>query len=128
MIDDDNLSATVSYADGSAMTLLYTTQGPKNHPKERFEVFAPGLVAELTDYRELAWTGGQSGRKALRGEDKGQAEEMKVWGDYLAGRPADAVDFAAGALSTWLTLQALEAARSGKTLEVASTLPEVLGD
>ena len=127
VIDDDNLTATVTYADGSVLTLLYTTQGPKGYPKEQFEVFAPGLAARLTDYRELAWTGVRSGKKTLRAEDKGQAAEMKAWSEYLTGGSAEVADFAAASMSTWLTLRALEAARTGDTLAVAATLGEVLG-
>jgi predicted dehydrogenase len=100
VVDDDNLSATVSYADGSLMTLIYSTAGPKGYPKEQLEVFAPGLAATLTDFRELV---------------------------YLVGDEARVAEFAPAALSTWLTIQALESARRGEVLEVASTLPGVLG-
>ncbi len=130
VVDDDNLTATVSYADGSLMTLIYSTQGPKGYPKEQLEVFAPGLAATLTDYRRLEWTGARSGRKALRAEDKGQGAEMKAWAGYLTGGDAAALgvaDFDAAALSTWLTLRALEAARTGAVLPVAATLAEALG-
>ncbi len=127
VIDDDNLTATVSYADGSLLTLLYDTAGPKGWPKEEFTVFAPGFAAAMTDYRELHWTGARSGRKTLRAEDKGQAAEMRAWAGYLTGAGGEVADFPRAALSTWLTLRALEAARTGATLPVAATLPEVLG-
>ena len=127
VIDLDNLTATVTYADGSVMTLLYTTQGPKGYAKEQFEVFGPGLAATLTDYKDLRWHGSASGEKTLRTEDKGQAEEMKAWAAYLTGQPAEVVEFRDAALSTWLTLMALESARTGQPKPVASTLNEVLG-
>jgi hypothetical protein len=126
VIDADNLTATVRYADGSVLTLLYTTAGPKEHPKERFEVFAPGFAAELTDYRSLTWSGGKSGSETLRAEDKGQAAEMAAWAEYLAGRGDDVAGFAEAALSTWLTLRALEAAETGAVLPVAGALPAAL--
>jgi predicted dehydrogenase/threonine dehydrogenase-like Zn-dependent dehydrogenase len=130
VVDDDNLTATVTYADGSLMTLLYSTQGPKGFPKEDLQVFAPGLAAVLTDYRRLTWVGGRSGRKTLRAEDKGQGAEMKAWAEYLTGGDAAALgvaDFEAAARSTWLTLRALESARTGAVLPVAATLAAALG-
>lgn len=127
VVDDDNLTATVTYDDGSVLTLLYTTAGPRDHPKEQFEVFAPGFAAVLTDYRELRWRGARTGKKSLRVEDKGQRAEMRAWARYLRGEPGDVADFAAAALSMWLTLRALESARTGERLAVASTLHDVLG-
>jgi len=71
---DDNFSATLTFADGSVCSLLYTALGTKEHPKERMEVFADGVVASLDDYRALAvagrrvkgWQGNQDkGHKAL---------------------------------------------------------------
>ena len=71
---DDNFSASLTYADGSVCTLLYTALGAKDHPKERLEVFADGMVLELGDYRAITvagrkakgWQGNQDkGHKAL---------------------------------------------------------------
>jgi predicted dehydrogenase/threonine dehydrogenase-like Zn-dependent dehydrogenase len=126
--EDDNVTATVRYADGSLFTVLYSTAGPEKFPKEQIEVLAPGLAASLTDFQDLSWTGLRRGQKTLRTVDKGFAAEMEAWAALLRGEPSEAVDFLAGALSTWLTLRALESAQSGTTLEVASTLPALLGD
>jgi predicted dehydrogenase/threonine dehydrogenase-like Zn-dependent dehydrogenase len=125
--DDDNLSATVSYADGSLFTVLYSTAGPDKFPKEQIEVLGPGLAATLVDFRELNWTGARRGQKTLRMPDKGFAGELQAWAAFLRGEASDAVDFNAAAMSTWLTLRALESAKTGATLEVAATLSDLLG-
>jgi predicted dehydrogenase/threonine dehydrogenase-like Zn-dependent dehydrogenase len=125
--DDDNLSATVRYADGSLFTVLYSTAGPEKFPKEQVEVLAPGFAATLVDFRDLSWAGIRRGQRTLRMPDKGFAEELEAWAAFLRGEPSAAVDFSAGALSTWLTLRAVESARSGATLEVAATLSDLLG-
>jgi len=124
---DDNLTATVRYADGSVFTLLYTTAAPGGGSKEVVEVFGPGLAATLVDFRELTWSGTSAGRKRLPREDKGQAATMKAWSSYLRGEPAPVVAFPEAASSTWLTLRAVEASRTGTTLEVAATLSGLLG-
>ncbi|OAN55109.1 bi-domain-containing oxidoreductase [Magnetospirillum moscoviense] len=71
---DDNFVATLSFADGSVCSLTYSALGAKDHPKERLEVFADGMVASLDDYRSLTlagtrakgWAGNQDkGHKAL---------------------------------------------------------------
>jgi len=125
--DDDNLSATVSYADGSLFTVLYSTQGPEKFPKEQIEVLAPGLAATLVDFRDLNWTGTKRGQKTLRMPDKGFSQELDAWAAFLRGDASDTADFNAAAMSTWLTLRALESAKTNTTLDVSGTLPQLLG-
>jgi hypothetical protein len=128
VFDEDNLTATVTYRDGSVMTLLYSTAGPKDHPKERFELFGPGFSAELIEYRELHFKGKDAGRHVLRTADKGQREEMQAWGRYLTGGDAGTVaDFAAAATSTVVTLLAREAARTGSELPAEDLIRRLLG-
>jgi predicted dehydrogenase/threonine dehydrogenase-like Zn-dependent dehydrogenase len=126
--DDDNLSATVTFTDGSVLGVLYSTAASPEASKERIEVFASGLMATLVDFRELSWSGAASGKKSLRAPDKGQRAETAAWGEYLLGKGNDVVEFPAAALSTWLTLRALESARTGAPLDVAASLRGVLGD
>jgi predicted dehydrogenase/threonine dehydrogenase-like Zn-dependent dehydrogenase len=74
---NDNFVATISYADGSVCTLMYTALGHREHPKERLEVFADNTVLELDDYKSLTVTGG--GRGLRRGtQRKGHIEELEA--------------------------------------------------
>lgn len=50
---NDNLAATLRFADGSIGTIVYTANGDKAFSKERVEVFAQGRVAVLDDFRRL---------------------------------------------------------------------------
>jgi predicted dehydrogenase/threonine dehydrogenase-like Zn-dependent dehydrogenase len=72
---NDNFSATLTFADGSVCSLLYTAMGSKQYPKERMEVFSDGRVFLLDDYKSLTVTGGGKGWSSVT-QDKGQAEEL----------------------------------------------------
>ena len=50
---NDNLAATLRFADGSIGTIVYTANGDRSFSKERVEVFAQGRVAVLEDFRRL---------------------------------------------------------------------------
>lgn len=79
---DDNFSATLTYADGSVCTLLYTALGAKEHPKERLEVFTDGMVLGLDDYRALNVAGRKA--KGWQGnQDKGHKALMAALADGL---------------------------------------------
>ncbi len=51
--NQDNVTITLSFADGSIGTLLYLANGSKSFPKERVEVFCAGRAAVLDDFRTL---------------------------------------------------------------------------
>jgi predicted dehydrogenase len=78
---NDNFAATVGYADGSVCTLTYTALGSREHPKERFEVFADSRVVELDDYKSLSVTGARGWRGAT--QQKGHEQELEALGDAL---------------------------------------------
>lgn len=74
---NDNFVATVAYADGSVCTLTYTALGNRDHPKERMEVFADGMVIALDDYKTLSVAGRGSGWRGTT-QQKGHVEELEA--------------------------------------------------
>jgi predicted dehydrogenase/threonine dehydrogenase-like Zn-dependent dehydrogenase len=74
---NDNFVATVAYADGSVCTLTYTALGHRDHPKERMEVFADGIVLALDDYKSMQVAGRGSGWRGTT-QQKGHIEELEA--------------------------------------------------
>ncbi len=76
--DPDNVLATLFYDDGSRAHLTYLTQGDSKYPKETFEVFGQGRVAQLDNFRQAeVWTSGtRAVMKSRGGIDKGQKMEL----------------------------------------------------
>jgi predicted dehydrogenase len=78
------------FADGSIGTVHYLSNGPKDFPKERLEVFCGGGVLRLDNFRELrgfGWPGFE--REKVRRQDKGHAAEMAALvGSVRDGQPA----------------------------------------
>jgi predicted dehydrogenase len=69
---DDQLTCTLTFADGSFGTIHYLANGHKRFPKERLEVFCAGRVLQLNNFRQLrgyGWPGFRSMR--LWRQDKG---------------------------------------------------------
>ncbi|RMH50191.1 MAG: dehydrogenase [Zetaproteobacteria bacterium] len=63
----------LTFADGSAASIHYLTDGGKHFPKERIELFAQDAVLQLDNFlrlRSFGWPGFSGAR--LRGQDKGQ--------------------------------------------------------
>ncbi|MBK6696352.1 MAG: Gfo/Idh/MocA family oxidoreductase [Myxococcales bacterium] len=79
---EDNVIATLTFADGSVGTLIYTAMGDPTVSKERYEVFCEGKVAILDNWRTLAVTsqGKTKTTRALRA-DKGHSAELQAFVD-----------------------------------------------
>lgn len=74
---DDNFVATISFADGSVGTLVYTALGTVEAAKERLDAFWDGQVATLDDYRSLDLVGTRHGSLRPRQPDKGHRGELE---------------------------------------------------
>jgi predicted dehydrogenase len=75
--DDDSVTVTLRFADGSIGTLHYLAKGHRAFPKERVTVFCDGRVLELDNFRVLRGYGWPSFRRmSLWRQDKGHRAEI----------------------------------------------------
>ncbi len=82
----DNFSVEIGFGDGGVGTLHYAADAPVGPGKERFEMSAPGVYAELDDYRRgRVWRAG--GRERLGGsrQDKGFAAQFSSVAGVIRG-------------------------------------------
>ena len=75
---DENFSAHLTYEDGSLATLVYTSGGHEDMPKERVEINWDGLSAVLDDFRFLQFFGRPDQFKLSR-QDKGHLEALRIF-------------------------------------------------
>lgn len=85
---EDNRVITLRYSDGSVATLLYTSLGAVELPKEYLEIYSDGKVLALDDFNALRVYG--SNVKGWQGQtqNKGQLEELKAFARYLRAEQA----------------------------------------
>jgi hypothetical protein len=70
--------------DGSICTLVYTSQGHQNLPKESMEIHVGGKSFFLHNYRQLEAFGTKLDIRT-RTEEKGHYEELKAFYEAIAG-------------------------------------------
>ena len=72
-VQDDKITISLQFGDGSMGTVHYLANGDKAFPKERLEVFAAGKVLQLDNFRKLrGWGWKNFSRMNLWKQDKGQ--------------------------------------------------------
>jgi len=87
----ENASVSVRYRDGSVCTLIYTSLGAKELPKEYVEIYADGKTLAIDDYRELKIYGAKvKGWKAAV-QEKGHLQELEVFAKFVKGEIMSAI-------------------------------------
>ncbi|MEQ8708180.1 MAG: bi-domain-containing oxidoreductase [Rhodospirillales bacterium] len=116
----DDVSLSLTMANGSIATIIYTASGPNAVDKEYIEVFAGGRAAVIRDFREgsLFGTTGRAKKIGGGGQDKGQTAMIAA---FAAGLKSGAPALTAGSamLTTLATFSAIAAIGSGKTQPVS---------
>ncbi len=85
---DDNQSITISYADGSIATLIYTALGSPELEKEYMELYVDGKVLILNDYRSMQVAGAKmTGWR--NNQDKGHFNELLAFHKLINDNSCD---------------------------------------
>ncbi|MDM8529150.1 bi-domain-containing oxidoreductase [Anaerolineales bacterium HSG24] len=92
LLTNDNFSVSLTYADGSLCTLIYTAIGAKALPKEYLELHNEGVSYIVDNFRALQVIGGSGGWQG--GQDKGHKAEMSAFINYVrrGGEPPISLD------------------------------------
>ncbi|MEP7028756.1 MAG: Gfo/Idh/MocA family oxidoreductase, partial [Candidatus Eisenbacteria bacterium] len=117
---DDNLTVSVSCADGSVGTVVYVASGDPAMPKERVEVLGRGRSAVLDNYQALTtWAGNKKKEVKALSVDKGHAEEVARWVSGLRDGADPPIAWSELANASWATLATIESLASGRPVDVA---------
>jgi predicted dehydrogenase/threonine dehydrogenase-like Zn-dependent dehydrogenase len=123
-VGQNNIAASFQFADGSIGNLTYCTIGSKTSGGERVEVFAEGIGAFTSDFKQLAIAGATRRTKSRWFPEKGLMTHMQSFVDGIRRGKAPEVSDVDGARSTLGCLAMLESARTLQpvTIDVEGTL------
>ena len=130
---NDNVSITLTFADGSVGNVLYLANGDTALPKERVEVYSQGATAVLDDFSRM-YLYRQGRRKSRKCRwDKGHRAEVVAFVDAVReGKPLP-TSFGASVDSTAATLAAMDSlavglplVRDGSSWRVRTAFPEAV--
>ena len=115
----DSVFITLRFADGSNGCVAYLSEGDKTLAKERIEIFGGGKAFVIDDFRQTS--GFQNGREdkvTLKGQDKGQADEVKAVCDVVLKGNSYPITLAELSSTTRATFRALDSLRSGQRVQI----------
>jgi len=117
--DEDTVNITLKYADGSLGTISYIAIGNKSLPKERIEIYGDNKAAVIEDFRRvLSYSNkGKDGEKKWLGQDKGQAEMIRLYVKSLQ-EGKELIPFRESVIATDLTFRIKESLKKGTLLKL----------
>lgn len=115
----ESATITVSYADGSVASVLYSGVGAGSMPKERVEVLRGGRSWVLDDFRSLTGYGPDGEQaEAARSQDKGHARLLELVLAACRGERPFEPGLEAAYAAQIVALGALESIAAGTSVEV----------
>ncbi len=111
-VPNENLAATLRFADGSVGTILYTDLGHNRFPKERLEVFAGGKVVVLDNFNSLELYGRRGRRQVNCRHDKGHRDEVAAFLAAVADGSESPIDVPGLQHTSEVVFRIIEACRA----------------
>jgi polar amino acid transport system substrate-binding protein len=117
---EDTVSINLDFENGSIANISYYSNGNKNVPKERIEVFCNGTVCLIEDFKRMKIINGKGIRNIkLKGQDKGHSRQFELVIEALKSGGNFPITFEEIYHSSLLTLEALRSVREGRVIEVS---------
>lgn len=114
----DNVSISLTFADGSLATILYTAEGDSSAGKERYEIFSGGRSGLIDDFKrlEISGAGHKVSDKGIA--DKGFTPALAAFAKAVATGGAPGIDENELIESSAATIAALESMRQGGPIDL----------
>jgi len=116
----DDVAATLSFADGSLASILYTGRGDASASKEVIEAYGAGIAMTLEDFRSLSTVvdGHRQVERDRFGQDKGHAAQLAAFLAAVRGETPPPVHEDELLETSLATLAILESVRSGYSVSL----------
>jgi predicted dehydrogenase len=114
----DNVTVTISFADGSVANLVYVANGDRAVAKEYFEVFCGNSVARIDDFKTVYLSRGGKTETVKGKQDKGHRRELELTVDAMKHGKEAPIPFAELIEVTEATFAVEEAIRTQRTVSL----------
>jgi polar amino acid transport system substrate-binding protein len=115
--NDDNLAISIKFSDGSVGNLVYTANGDKKLPKERFEIFGGNSVFIIDDFKQgILHRNNQ--KKIVKNAGKGHKQEIAAFVKAISNGNPMPIPFRSICLTTITTFKIVESLSSGLPQEI----------
>jgi predicted dehydrogenase len=118
-VNNDTLSISLKFEDGSIGCISYLACGDSSFPKERIEVFGEDSVAVIDDFKKATFTRkGKTKKIRKMNQDKGHQGELEAYVEAVKGGEEMPIKFEEIVTTTLVTFKILESLEKGAPVEI----------
>jgi len=115
----DTVSINIEFENGSIANISYYSNGNKNVPKERIEVFSNGVVYNIDDFKTMETFSEKGVKKTkLKAQDKGHSASFEKTIEALRTGSAFPISFEEIYHSSLLTLESIRSITEKRTVKI----------
>ncbi|CUS76434.1 Predicted dehydrogenase, partial [Candidatus Kryptonium thompsonii] len=119
IVNDDNVSVTIKFSDGSVGNIFYSASGDKAFSRERVEVYCEGKTILINDFKETQfWFGGKTKKYKTINQEIGYNEELKHFANVISGIEKPKISFEEIYYSTLAVFKINESLIKGKPIQL----------
>ena len=117
-IHNDNVSILIKHVNGTNTSINYFSNGSRNFPKERVDVFYAGKIMSVDNYKTT--TSYQSGKTKVMVKkiDKGWNKQFKEYSDYIKNGGKSLISFEEIINVSLATISAVESLKNKKWVDI----------
>jgi polar amino acid transport system substrate-binding protein len=116
---DDSIVISMSMADGSIASIIYTASGDSAVAKEHVEIFCDGSVAQIDDFKSAVLIrDGKKTRLAKGAQDKGHAAEIAAFLDAARDIADIPIELESLVATTLASFAIVESSRTGSAVNI----------
>ncbi len=116
---DDSIVISMSMADGSIASIIYTASGDSAVAKEHIEIFCDGSVAQIVDFKSAVLIrDGKKTRLAKGAQDKGHAAEIAAFLDAARDIADIPIELESLVATTLASFAIVESARTAAVVNI----------
>lgn len=118
---NDTVTINIAYQNGSIANISYYSNGNKNVPKERIELFTDSVVYQVDDFKKiLIYTEKGFKQIKLKNQDKGHSKQFELICDALSSEKPFPISFDEIYHSTYVTLEIIRSLKEKRSIEISS--------
>jgi predicted dehydrogenase/threonine dehydrogenase-like Zn-dependent dehydrogenase len=115
---NDTISISLTFNNGSVANISYFSNGSKSLPKEYIEVFSSGVTAVIDDFKTLTIYDKKITKHKLKSQDKGHTEEVKQFIKSIKDGKSSPIPFSELYLSTKATFKVLDSIKEHRLMRM----------
>ena len=114
----DDVATSISFSDGSLVSISYTSLGDSSYPKESYEIYGGGSVLNINNFGKLSITAGGKTKTTRYKKEKGVKQELDEFVRSVRNNRGSPIDEVEALESSAASVSIIESLTNGQRINI----------